>query len=84
MAEEIENGRINIDQSETKTPVLVQVANFIQVPTFPDDAYARVFISKHGDMNQTWVGLTQETCMSIEPPFYVYTKLPCVIPCMEV
>jgi len=83
MAEEINNGRIVVSKSETKTPILVEHANFIQVPTFPSDSYARVFVSKHGDMAKTWVGLTQETCMSIEPPFYINAKLPCIIPCME-
>jgi len=84
MAEEIDNGRIIVSKDEVKTPIIVETANFFQVPTFPDDAFARVYISSHGDMAKTWVGLTQETCMSLEPPFYIYTKLPCIIPCLVV
>jgi hypothetical protein len=83
MAEEAENGRIKISKNELNSAIEVTTFNFIQVPTFPKDSFARVYVSKHGDMNKTWVGLTQETCMSIEPPFYVYSKLPCIIPALE-
>jgi len=83
MATEFDKGRIVVTKDEVKTPILVEQGNFIQVPTFPADALARVYVSRHGNMNYTWIGLTQETCMSIEPPFYVYAKLPCIIGLME-
>jgi len=84
MSVDLAKGKISISKSETKTAILVNEGNFIQVPSFEEDPFARVFISKHGNMNYTWIGLTQETCMAIEPPFYVYSKLPCTIGLMEV
>jgi len=83
VAEEIDNGRIVISKDEVRTPILVSTANFIQVPTFSTDPLERVYVSRHGDMTKTWVGFTQETNLYIEPPFYVHTKYPCTIPCME-
>jgi len=83
MGVEFNKGRIFIDKNEVRTAILVEQGNFIQVPTFPQDTFARVYVSKHGNMNYTWIGLTKETCMSIEPPFYVYASLPCKIGLME-
>jgi len=83
MAEDIDSGRITIDKSEVKTAILVQTANLIQVPVFENDSLARILVSKHGDMSKTWVSFTQDTIISMDPPFYVSSRLPCIIPIME-
>jgi hypothetical protein len=80
---EFDKGRIVVSASEVKTAILIDEGNFIQAPNFDQDSYGRLYVSRHGNMSYTWIGLTKETCMSIEPPFYVYTDLPCKIGIME-
>ena len=83
MAEEVDNGRVRITKAELMTPIIVETFNTIQVPEFTRDSLARLFVSQHGDMSKTWFSLTQDTVFTLEPPFYVYAKLPCDIPALE-
>jgi hypothetical protein len=84
MAERLDDGLIEITKAEVNMPILVEEANFIQCPVFKHDSFARLYISKHGDINKTWMSITMDTMITIEPPFYVKAKYPCKIPVMKV
>jgi hypothetical protein len=83
MAENVSKGSITISKAETGVAILVSTLSFIQVPIKNGHPNYRVFLSKHGDINETWMSLTQDSIMYIKPPFYVYSLIPVTISGME-
>lgn len=81
MAEEIGNGRIVID--ETMSPVLVSSAALIQVPMLDETHRVIVYVSKHGIKDETWLAFTDNSLISITPPYFVMCNRKIILPAME-
>ena len=81
MAEEIDNGKIVID--EPFVPVAVNSANIIQVPHLSETHRVIVFVSKHGEPEQTWLKFTDNSLISIKPPFFVMSNRKIELPAMD-
>ena len=78
-----DDGRIVISRDEVMQPIHVENYNMIQCPEFKLDSLARLYISRHGDMNKTWITITADTLFAIIPPYYIYSKYPCVVPAIK-
>jgi len=81
MAENIAQGYIEIEQSYT--PVLVESANLIQVPPMSETNRVRIFISKHGVVADTWIEFSDNTNISISPPYFIMCNRKIKLPAME-
>lgn len=81
MAEEIENGRIVIDEVFTPLPVLS--ASIIQVPMLSETNRVFVYVSKHGIREKTWLKFTDNSLISMQPPFFVMCNRRIELPAME-